>query len=95
MFSPTHNPTKKTKRAYKPTHGDRLIVRGKFDTKALRTDRRATDSSTFAIGGVSCSTDSLLQAESLVQRINISGKNSAHRKSSKRQVVKKLLFSNT
>lgn len=40
--------------------------------------------STFAIGGVSCSADSLVVAESLVLRINISGKNPAHRKSAKR-----------
>ena len=50
--------------------------------------------STFAIGGVSCSADSLVVAESFVLRINISGKNPAHRKSAKRQAVKKPLFSN-
>ncbi len=46
--------------------------------------RRATDNSTFAIGGVSCSADSFVVAESFVLRINISGKNPAHRKSAKR-----------
>ena len=40
--------------------------------------------SIFAIGGVSCSADSLMVAESFVLRINISGKNPAHRKSAKR-----------
>ena len=40
--------------------------------------------STFAIGGVSCSADSLVVAESSVLRVNICGKNSAHRKSAKR-----------
>ena len=40
--------------------------------------------STFAIGGVSCSADSLVVAESLVLRIKFSGKNPAHRKSAKR-----------
>jgi hypothetical protein len=40
--------------------------------------------STFAIGGVSCSADSLVVAESFVLRINICGKNPAHRKSAKR-----------
>ena len=40
--------------------------------------------STFAIGGVSCSGDSLVVAESFKLRINISGKNTAHRKSAKR-----------
>ena len=43
-----------------------------------------TANSTFAIGGVSCSADSLEVAESFVLRINISGKNPAHRKSAKR-----------
>jgi hypothetical protein len=42
--------------------------------------------STFAIGGVSCSADSLMQAENFVPRINISGKNPAHRKSANRYV---------
>jgi hypothetical protein len=40
--------------------------------------------STFAIGGVSCSADSLVVAESFVLRINICGKKPAHRKSAKR-----------
>jgi hypothetical protein len=40
--------------------------------------------STFAIGGVSCSADSFVVAESSVLRINICGKNPAHRKSAKR-----------
>ena len=42
--------------------------------------------STFAIGGVSCSADSFVVAESSVLRINISGINPAHRKSAKRCV---------
>jgi hypothetical protein len=46
--------------------------------------RKAAYNSTFAIGGVSCSADSLVVAESFVLRINISGKNPAHRKSAKR-----------
>ena len=40
--------------------------------------------STFAIGGVSCSADSLVVAESFVLRINICGEKPAHRKSAKR-----------
>ena len=40
--------------------------------------------STFAIGGISHSADSLVVAENLVLRINISGKNPAHRKSANR-----------
>jgi len=50
------------------------------------------DNSTFAIGGVSCSADSFVVAESSVLRINICAKNPAHRKSAKRQVVKKRPF---
>ncbi|TAF43081.1 MAG: hypothetical protein EAZ64_09570 [Sphingobacteriales bacterium] len=56
----------------------------KLPTVVLRTDSRAAGNSTFAIGGVSCSADSLVVAESLVLRINISGKKPAHRKSAKR-----------
>jgi len=40
--------------------------------------------STFAIGGVSFSADSLVVAEGSVLRIKFSGKNPAHRKSAKR-----------
>ena len=40
--------------------------------------------STFAIGGVLCSADSLVVAESCVLRINFSSKNPAHRKSANR-----------
>ena len=44
----------------------------------------AAYNSTFAIGGVSCSADSFVVAESFVLRIKFSGKNPAHRKSAKR-----------
>ena len=40
-----------------------------------------TANSTFAIGGVSSSADSLVVAESFVLRIKFSGENPAHRKS--------------
>lgn len=56
----------------------------KLDKTHLRTDSRAAGNSTFAIGGVSCYAESLVVAESSVLRINISGKNPAHRKSAKR-----------
>ena len=49
-----------------------------------RKHRPTAYNSTFAIGGVSCSADSLLVAESFVLRINICGKIPAHRKSAKR-----------
>jgi hypothetical protein len=45
-----------------------------------------TANRTFAIGGVSCSADSLVETESFVLRIKFSGKNLAHRKSAKRYV---------
>ncbi len=47
-------------------------------------EKTRTHNSTFAIGGVSCSEDSFVVAESLVLRINICGKKPAHRKSAKR-----------
>jgi hypothetical protein len=43
-----------------------------------------THNSTFAIGGVSCSADTFVVAESSVLRINFCGKKPAHRKSAKR-----------
>jgi hypothetical protein len=46
--------------------------------------RKTAYNSTFAIGGVSCSADSFVVAESSVLRINICGKKPAHRKSAKR-----------
>jgi len=50
----------------------------------LRTNSRAADNSTFAIGGVSCSADSFVVTESSVLRINICAKKPAHRKSANR-----------
>jgi hypothetical protein len=46
--------------------------------------KRAAHNSTFAIGGLSFSADSLVVAENFVLRIKFSGKNPAHRKSAKR-----------
>ena len=91
-FATTHRQTQqKQKRvqATAPVHRrpDRK-QRGQFSvystTTTLRTDRRAADNSTFAIGGVPFSADSLVVAESFVLRIKFSGKNPAHRKSAKR-----------
>ena len=50
----------------------------------MTRNRKPTANSTFAIGGVSCSADSLVVAESSVLRIKFSGKNPAHRKSANR-----------
>ena len=46
--------------------------------------RKATHNSTFAIGGVSCSSDSLVVAESFVLRLNFCAEKTAHRQSAKR-----------
>ena len=54
------------------------------DTSPLRTDRRASANSTFAIGGVSCSADTFVVTESSVLRMNICAENPAHRKSANR-----------
>jgi hypothetical protein len=53
-------------------------------TDTATTERNTAGNSTFAIGGVSCSADTFVVAESFVLRINICGKNPAHRKSAKR-----------
>ena len=50
----------------------------------MRETSKSAANSTFAIGGVSFSPDSFVVAESSVLRINICGKNPAHRKSAKR-----------
>jgi hypothetical protein len=48
------------------------------------TTRTTGYNSTFAIGGVSCSADSLVVAEYFVLRINICAEKPAHRKSANR-----------
>jgi hypothetical protein len=55
-----------------------------FELYMTRVKEARTANSTFAIGGVSSSADSFVVAESFVLRINIGGKNHAHRKSAKR-----------
>ena len=49
-----------------------------------RQTRTPAYNSTFAIGGVSCSADSLVVAEIFVLRMNFCAKNPAHRKSANR-----------
>ena len=46
--------------------------------------KKTAPNSTFAISGVSCSADNLVQDESFVLRIKFSGKNPAPRKSTRR-----------
>ncbi len=55
-----------------------------LQTNMKYTEQLTAANSTFAIGGVSCSADTFVQAESFVLRINFSVKNPAHRKSAKR-----------
>jgi hypothetical protein len=57
-----------------------------MNLKAKHIDwkKARTANSTFAIGGVSFSADSFVVAESSVLRMNICGKNPAHRKSANR-----------
>jgi hypothetical protein len=50
-----------------------------MDNRAT-TDRTPLPNSTFEMGWVSCSADSLVVAESFVLRIKFSGKNPAHTK---------------
>jgi hypothetical protein len=52
----------------------------KTKTTNLLTDSMPAAKSTFAIGGGSCSADSLVVAESFVLRINICAEKPAHRK---------------
>jgi len=51
---------------------------------SISTERKTAYNSTFAIGGVSCSADSLVVIESFVLRMNICAENPAHRKSANR-----------
>ncbi len=50
----------------------------------MNIGRKTTANSTFVIGGISYSADSLVQAESFVLRLNICAEKPAHRKSAKR-----------
>ena len=61
-----------------------------METQTLVDRRKTAYNSTFAIGGVSCSADSFVVAESFVLRINICAEKPAYCKCAKRQVVKKL-----
>ena len=61
-----------------------------IDKQLKGQTEKAAANSAFAIGGVSCSADSLVVAESFVLRMNICAEKPAHRKSANRwwQVVK-------
>ena len=53
-------------------------------TTTFKDDEITAHNRTFAIGGVSCSADSLVVAKSFLLRIKFSGKNLVHRKSAER-----------
>ena len=84
-FSQPHMPSpQKIKRACNPSHGFSAdIVQ---DISALCHDprRRASYNSTYPKGGVSCSADTFVVAESSVLRMKFSGKNPALRVAAKR-----------
>ncbi|MBK8482968.1 MAG: hypothetical protein IPO86_00515 [Saprospiraceae bacterium] len=50
----------------------------------MKTERKATHNSTFAIGGVSCSADTFVQGGGSVLRMKFSAKTPRHRKPPKR-----------
>jgi hypothetical protein len=56
----------------------------KLETMVLLTYNRAAGNSTFAIGDISCSTDSFVITESSMLRMNICAEKPAHRKSANR-----------
>jgi len=58
-----------------------------FETKSHRTNITTAGNSTYPKGGVSCSKDTFVQAESSVLRMKFSGKNPALRVAAKRQTV--------
>ncbi len=82
----------KIKRAYNPTHGFVADTVRNLTVLCHDMRRRASDNSTFAIGGVTCFYDTFVVNQSLVLRINICGENRHLRQARKRQAVKKPLF---
>ncbi len=80
QFAQANAQTKNCKRASFTNRTDTATL----DGQTITEKEGRTHNSTFAIGGVSCSADSLVVAESFVLRIKFSGKNPAHRKSAKR-----------
>ncbi|MDI1235539.1 MAG: hypothetical protein PSX81_14780 [bacterium] len=60
------------------------MQQSKQDDKTGLTERSPADNSTYPKGGVSCSVDSFVVAESSVLRMKFSGKNPALRVAAKR-----------
>ncbi len=79
-FLPSHRPTENKQKSQQ----DNAQGHCKHQATELRPKRSPAGNSTFAIGGVLCSADRLVVAESFVLRINIGGEKPAHRKSAKR-----------
>lgn len=63
------------------TNGHLKLLKAEW---TMEMTKNTTGNSTFAIGGVSCSADSFVVAESFVLRINFYGKNPAYCKSANR-----------
>jgi len=64
----------------------------KTTDKPADEEEHRTDNSTYPKGGVSCSANTFVQAESSVLRMEFCGKNPALLVAAKRQDVKKLTF---
>ena len=66
------------------TNIGKLLRHRRNSSDWINSGKRAAYNSTFAIGGVSCSADTFVVAESSVLRINICADKPAHRKSAER-----------
>ncbi len=77
-------PSKKIKTPDTQTNPTKTVKLNNDHGLPTRWTRTPAGNSTFAIDGVSCSADSLVQGGSSVLRINICGEKSAHRKSANR-----------
>lgn len=85
LLLPPHTSNRsKSKRECNQPHGDSATRPNKTQPVTLRTERRAADNSTFAIGGVSCFADSFVVNQTLVFQIKFCGKSPALRVAAKR-----------
>jgi len=79
-FLPSHRPTQKNQKSLQANAPRHLTV-DRLDTDEKEQRRH---NSTYPKGGVSCSKDSFVQAESSVLRMKFSGKNPALRQAPNR-----------
>ncbi len=77
-------PHEKIKRACKPTHPDSAYNRANLTRQTLGRKEERTDNKGFAIAGVLCFVDTLVQGGSSVLRMKFSAKTPRHRKPPKR-----------